>query len=141
LTELALERFVTRARSAVGVRAIVNVLVTNNEELKRLNRLFLGKDYPTDVLSFPAFPGLKTHYAGDIAVSAEIAARNARTLGHTIAEEIKILTLHGILHLRGYDHEHDNGKMARREEKLRRELRLPVGLIARTELPRPTRRA
>ena len=131
LTELALDRFVARARRAAGLRAAVNVLVTSNAELRELNRRFRGKDQATDVLSFPALPGLKPRYAGDIAISAEIAAHNARTLGHTAAEEIKILALHGILHLRGYDHERDRGKMARREEKLRRDLRLPIALIER----------
>ena len=142
LTELALDRFVVRARRAAGLRAAVNVLVTSNAELQELNRRFRGKDQPTDVLSFPALPGLKPRYAGDIAISAEIAAHNARTLGHTAAEEIKILALHGILHLRGYDHERDRGKMARREEKLRRDLRLPVALIERAAQlgPRPRRR-
>ena len=85
------------------------------------------------MLSFPAPPGLERSCAGDIAISAEIAAHNARTLGHTVAEEIKILALHGILHLRGYDHDRDRGKMARREEKLRRDLRLPIGLIERSK--------
>jgi probable rRNA maturation factor len=135
LTELALDRFVARARRAAKLRAAVNVLVTSNAELKELNRRFRGKDQPTDVLSFPALPGLKPRYAGDIAISAEIAAHNARALGHTPAEEIKILALHGILHLRGYDHERDRGKMARREEKLRRDLRLPIGLIERAAQP------
>jgi probable rRNA maturation factor len=69
--------------------------------------------------------------AGDIAISAEIATQNARSLGHTPALEVKILGLHGFLHLRGYDHERDHGQMARREQKLRRELNLPVGLIER----------
>jgi len=140
LTELALDRFVTRARRVAGLRAAVNVLVTSNAELQELNRHFRGKDQPTDVLSFPALPGLKPRYAGDIAISAEIAAHNARTLGHTPAEEIKVLVLHGILHLRGYDHERDRGKMARREEKLRRDLRLPVALIERSATPRSRRR-
>lgn len=141
LTELALDRFVSRARRAAGLRAPVNVLVTSNAELRELNRCFRGKNQPTDVLSFPALPGLKPHFAGDIAISAEIAANNARALGHTAAEEVKILALHGILHLRGYDHERDQGKMARREEKLRRDLRLPTGLIKRTAPPRRGRRA
>ncbi len=131
LTELALDRFIARARRAAGLRAAVNVLVTSNVELQELNRRFRGKDQPTDVLSFPALPGLKPRYAGDIAISAEIAAHNARVLGHTAAEEIKILALHGILHLRGYDHESDQGQMARREQKLRSDLRLPIGLIER----------
>ena len=140
LTETSLDRFVTRARRAAGLRAAVNILVTTNKELQELNRRFRRKDQPTDVLSFPALPGLKPRYAGDIAISAEIAAHNARTLGHSAAEEIKILALHGILHLRGYDHEQDQGKMARREEKLRRELRLPIGLIKRTESSQTKRR-
>ncbi len=69
--------------------------------------------------------------AGDVAISAEIAARNARKLGHSTAEEVKILTLHGILHLAGYDHEEDAGNMARREQQLRKRLGLPAGLIER----------
>jgi len=140
LTEWALDRFVSRARRAAGLRAPVNVLVTSNAELRELNRCFRGKNQPTDVLSFPALPGLKPRFAGDIAISAEIAADNARALGHTAAEEVKILALHGILHLRGYDHERDGGKMARREEKLRRDLRLPIGLIERAAQPHPRRR-
>ena len=141
LTELALDRFVSRARRAIGLRASVNVLVTSNAELRELNRCFRGRNQPTDVLSFPALPGLKPHFAGDIAISAEIAAHNARALGHSAAEEIKILVLHGILHLRGYDHERDGGKMARKEEKLRRTLRLPAGLIERAAQPGHGRRA
>jgi len=142
LTEKALDRFVTRARRTAGLRASVNVLVTSNAEIQELNRRFRNKNQPTDVLSFPALPGLKQRYAGDIAISAEIAAHNARALGHTASDEIKILILHGILHLRGYDHEGDQGKMARREEKLRRTLRLPIGLIERNAQPgqRPRRR-
>jgi probable rRNA maturation factor len=100
--------------------------------MQALNRRFRKKDKPTDVLSFPVLPGIATRLAGDIAISAEIAVQNARTLGHSPAEEIKVLALHGILHLRGYDHESDEGQMARREQKLRRELRLPVTLIERT---------
>jgi len=141
LTEKALDRFVTRARRVAGLRADVNVLVTSNGDLQELNQRFRGKDQPTDVLSFPSLPGLKPRYAGDIAISAEIAVHNARSLGHSPAEEIKILVLHGILHLRGYDHERDRGKMARREEKLRRALRLPIGLIERAASgQRPRRR-
>lgn len=142
LSELALDRFVTRARRAARVSGAVHVLVTSSAELRSLNRRFLGKDQATDVLSFPALPGLTTGYAGDIAISAEIAAANARALGHSGAMEIKILTLHGILHLRGYDHERDHGQMARREAQLRRDLHLPVGLIERAAKSgsRPRRR-
>ena len=141
LTEGALNRFLARARRAAGLRRPVNVLVSSNRELQSLNRRFRGKDEPTDVLSFPALPGPKARYAGEIAVSAEIAALNARTLGHSAAAEVKILALHGILHLRGYDHEKDQGEMARREEKLRRTLGLPIALIQRSSSSRSRRRA
>ena len=101
--------------------------------MQGLNQRFRGKNKPTDVLSFPAMPGLMKKFAGDVAISAEIAARNARRLGHTVADEVKILTLHGVLHLAGYDHERDDGRMERKEQRLRNSLGLPVGLIERTE--------
>jgi probable rRNA maturation factor len=131
LTDLALTRFLTRARRAAGLKGKVNVLLTSSAEMKSLNRRFRGKDKPTDVLSFPAEPDAQKQCAGEIAISAEIAVQNARALGHSPAQEVKILALHGILHLRGYDHECDNGQMARRERQLRAELHLPLGLIER----------
>jgi probable rRNA maturation factor len=137
LTEAALAKFVTRARRLTGLRSSVSVLVTSSRELQGLNRRFRGKNKPTDVLSFPAMPGLKRGFAGDVAISAEIAARNARRLGHTVAEEIRILTLHALLHLAGYDHELDDGEMEREEAGLRKALGLPVGLIERNARWRP----
>lgn len=132
LTQLALGRFVASARRAAGVKGTVDVLVTTSAEMRSLNRRFRGKDKATDVLSFPAAPdSVRKNFAGEHAISAEIAAQNARDLGHTGAQELKILTLHGILHLHGYDHERDNGRMARREKQLRAQLRLPLGLIER----------
>ncbi len=136
LTELALRRFVARARRAAGLRSAVNVLVTSNTEMKSLNRRFCGENAATDVLSFSAGFGAPNGFAGDIAISASIASQNARSLGHTPAEEIKILALHGILHLRGYDHERDQGRMARREKQLRAKLHLPLGLIERDLIER-----
>jgi probable rRNA maturation factor len=132
VSKLPLERFIARARRATGLRGSVNVLVTSNAEMKSLNRRFRGKDKATDVLSFPAAHDVNKDFAGDIAISAEIATQNARALGHSPSVEVKILTLHGILHLCGYDHERDGGEMGRREQKLRRELNLAVGLIERT---------
>lgn len=132
LTELALDRFLTRARRCVRLKGAVSVLLTTSAEMKFLNRRFRGKDKPTDVLSFPVEPMAASKGAGEIAISAEIASNNARTLGHSPAEEVKILVLHGLLHLRGYDHECDNGQMARREKQLRTQLHLPLGLIERT---------
>jgi probable rRNA maturation factor len=131
LTEDTLDRFVTRAKRSTGLRGSVTVLVTTSRELRRLNQRFRGKDTPTDVLSFPPAYLAAKGFAGDVAISADIAAQNARRLGHSPAEEIKILALHGVLHLAGYDHETDNGTMARREELLRKQLGLPVGLIER----------
>jgi probable rRNA maturation factor len=136
LTELALDRFIARARRAVGLRGSANVLVTSNAEMKSLNRHFRRKNEATDVLSFPAALGAPSGFAGDLAISAPIASQNARWLGHTPAEEIKILALHGILHLRGYDHERDHGRMARREKQLRARLHLPLGLIERALIER-----
>ena len=138
LTELALARFLARGRRAVGLKGTVNVLLTSSAEMKSLNRRFRGKDKPTDVLSFPAEPGAQKQFAGDIAISAEIASQNARALGHSPADEVKILVLHGVLHLRGYDHECDNRQMARREKQLRAKLHLPIGLIERATIERTT---
>jgi probable rRNA maturation factor len=114
------------------MKAAVNVLVTGNRELRALNSRFRKKDKATDVLSFPPMPGLRHEFAGDVAISAEAAKQNARHLGHSAAEEIKILALHGILHLAGYDHEHDGGRMARKESQLRTLFSLPDGLIERS---------
>ena len=131
-----LERFIARARRAAGLRGQVNVLVAGSAEIRRLNRAFRRQDKPTDVLSFPAIiPGI----AGDIAVSADIARASARALGHPVADELKVLILHGVLHLAGYDHERDSGQMRRREDRLRRSLGLPSTLIARSQAPRQAR--
>ena len=135
LTEAALARFLSRARRAARVQGRIHVAVTNSRELRRLNHRFRGQNKPTDVLSFPPALGLAEDFAGDVAISAEIAAQNARRLRHSVAEEIKILALHGLLHLAGYDHEQDRGRMARKEQALRKSLGLPVGLIERNGSP------
>jgi probable rRNA maturation factor len=133
LMESTLERFVLRAKRKVGLQGAVNILITTNREMRELNYRFRRKNEATDVLSFPALRGTVMRFAGDVAISAEIAAANAKRLGHSPSEEIKILALHGLLHLRGYDHERDRGEMARKEEKLRTELKLPIALIERRE--------
>jgi probable rRNA maturation factor len=104
-------------------------LITNDVELRRLNHAFRGKDYPTDVLSFPSKQTLG--FLGDIAISFEHAQRQAADYGHAVRQEIEILMLHGVLHLLGMDHEKDRGQMARAETKWRVRLGLPGGLIAR----------
>jgi probable rRNA maturation factor len=129
IRERALALFAGKARRAVRLRGEVNIRVTSSREMRELNRRFRKQNKPTDVLSFPSgLPKL----AGDIAISAEIAASNAAQLGHSTETELKILILHGLLHLAGYDHESDQGEMQAREAKLRRHLKLPVGLIERT---------
>jgi len=139
LNEATLGRFVLRARKAVGLHASVNVLVTSSAAVRALNRQFRGKNKATDVLSFPASKPAgrneRQKLAGDIAISADIARENSVRLGHSVAQEIKILVLHGILHLAGFDHERDNGEMARKEATLRRALRLPPALIERRRMP------
>lgn len=136
LSRSALEHFLRRARREVRLKGTVNVLVTNSTRLRAMNRQFLEKNKPTDVLSFPAFDagarGARP-FAGDVAISIDIARENAKRLGHPLAAEIKILALHGVLHLAGYDHERDNGEMTRKEIQLRQHLRLPTGLLERTE--------
>jgi len=127
-SESSLARFALRAKKAAGLRGEVAVLVTGNRELRKLNKDFRKKDEPTDVISFPSeVEGV----AGDIAISADIAEANAQTLGHAAAAELKVLILHGMLHLAGFDHEVDDGEMARKEARLRKQLGLPAGLIER----------
>jgi len=129
----ALAAFLRRAQRAAKLAGDVNVLVTKSRQMQRLNRRFRGKDKPTDVLSFPANGLPEGRVAGDIAISAEIARDNARRRGHSLTEEIQILILHGVLHLAGYDHEQDDGRMALNEARLRKSLALPVGLIERCD--------
>jgi len=125
-----LSAFTRKARHAVGVRGELSVRITSARELQTLNRRFRRKNKPTDVLSFPA---LGTE-GGDIAIAREIAAENARSLGHSLSTDLKILILHGLLHLAGFDHESDNGEMTARETQLRKQLGLPFGLIERSEI-------
>jgi probable rRNA maturation factor len=134
-TARTLSGFLSKAQAAVRLRGQVTVLLTTDAAIRKLNRQFRGKNKATDVLSFPA-EGPGAHgIAGDLAISVTTALKQAADQGHPLATEIKVLILHGLLHLAGYDHEIDDGKMARRERKLRAELKLPQGLIERaTEL-------
>jgi probable rRNA maturation factor len=134
LSAASLQRFILGARKATGLRGKVNLLLTDNAQMRALNLQFRRKDKPTDVLSFP--PDFEREgenaFAGEIAISADIASDNATRLGHSPAIEVKILALHGILHLAGFDHESDNGQMARKESALRRTLGLPSSLTERS---------
>ena len=132
LSQSGLTRFLNRARRAVGIAAEVEVLFADDPVLRRLNRNFRGKNKPTDVLSFPSPEEISALHAGDLAISLETAERQADAYGHSLRDEVRILLLHGLLHLSGMDHETDRGEMAAREAALRRELRLPNTLIERT---------
>lgn len=105
-------------------------LLTSDAELRRLNATFLARDYPTDVLSFPAIEGEES--LGEIAISAPRAKAQAAEFDHPVETEIEILMLHGALHLLGHDHGADRGAMRRLESRWRRKLDLPAGLIERT---------
>ena len=118
-----------------GARGRVTIALVSDAAMRRLNRTYRGVDQATDVLSFPAAaaPGTPQaeHLLGDLAIARGVAARQARALGHPVRVEIRVLALHGLLHLLGYDHEVDAGEMARLEERLRRRAGLPSGLIGR----------
>ena len=123
-------------RRVGGLRPFV-CLLADDAHLRRLNSSFLGNDYPTDVLAFPAISA--SNELGEIAISIERAAAQAAEFGHTCLDEVRILMLHGLLHLMGLDHETAGGKMAREENRWRAEFRLPETLIARAS--HPTKRA
>jgi probable rRNA maturation factor len=142
LRKRELARFVASAASELALAGEVSVLLAGDERIRELNRGFRGEDKSTDVLSFPSaphFPG--GGHAGDLAISLETAARQAGERGHTLEFEVKVLLLHGLLHLAGYDHETDSGEMAQRENRLRKKLALPLGLIERERRPAKPRAA
>lgn len=124
-----LKRFAQKLSIQVAGRRAFTCLITDDRELQRLNKQFLGCDYATDVLSFPAAAGAPV--LGEIAISIERAAAQARDFGHSPIDEIRILMLHGVLHLTGMDHESDDGEMAEAERKWAEELELSYALIER----------
>jgi probable rRNA maturation factor len=121
-----LEDFFERVRRELRFASeSVTVQLISDAAMARLNRTYRRKSGPTDVLSFPANgskPNQNTEYVGDIAISPETARRNARRFSRTLPAEMRILILHGMIHLAGFDHETDNGEMDRLERRLRRRL-------------------
>ena len=144
VSKVALTRFLKRAQLLVGLRGEVSLLLTDDARMRQLNREFRGKRKTTDVLSFPApeIPGLPPEHghAGDLVISVDVAAAQAAAFGHTLDVEVRVLLLHGLLHLAGMDHEADAGEMRARELVLREELKLPGGLIERAGAGRRERR-
>src|SRR5579863_562655 len=132
-----LNRFLACAAKALGLTGEFSVLLTGDERLRALNLQFRRKDKATDVLSFPALPAAADGgQGGDLAISLETALVQAAANGHTLQMEVKILILHGLLHLAGYDHERDQGQMRRRETRLRKQFALPAGLVERSNVER-----
>jgi len=150
LTRRNLKAFAARLEERVAAGRRFTCLLADDAELQRLNRQFLQRDYPTDVLSFPSSPepagshrpggidgrrapgaGPSAGFLGEIAISLDRAAEQARERGHSLENEVEILLLHGVLHLLGMDHEKDRGRMARAERRHRQDLGLPEGLIER----------
>lgn len=127
-----LDRWLVSAAPA-RARGHVTIALLTDPAMRKLNARFRGADYATDVLSFPSD---ERGVLGDIAIARGVAAKQARRLGHAERVELRVLALHGLLHLLGYDHETDTGEMARAEERLRRKAGLPAGLITRAHEPR-----
>ena len=128
LPAAGLARWLARVAPA-RARGEVAVALISDARVRALNRQYRGKDYATDVLSFPAGPALGRRSAmreggglflGDIVIARGVARRQARIAGHGEPHELRTLALHGLLHLLGYDHERDTGQMARLERRLRR---------------------
>ncbi|HVT48170.1 MAG TPA: rRNA maturation RNase YbeY [Vicinamibacterales bacterium] len=137
--------FLRRAAPA-GPPAALTVAIVGDGWMRRMNRAFRGADYATDVLSFPdeepspstrrtahaAAPASSAPvFLGDLCIARGVARRQAAEHGHAASTEVRLLALHGLLHLLGYDHERDRGEMRRLEERLRRRAGLPTGLTAR----------
>jgi probable rRNA maturation factor len=172
-----LARWLARV-APVGTRGTVSLAIVSDQRMRRLNQQYLGRDYATDVLSFPAdkhptraqrhkrsqrsnkartldngvpqgVPAGRSSpssassassslFLGDIAIGHGVARRQARVAGHSDATELRVLALHGLLHLLGYDHERDRGEMYQLEQRLRRKGGLREGLIERRQTTRPS---
>jgi probable rRNA maturation factor len=142
LSTRGLSTWLTKAAPA-RARGEVTVALVSDARMRTLNRSYRNKDYATDVLSFPALPEVNAGtrpaipieqddaYLGDIVIATGVAQRQADDVGHPVSTELKVLALHGLLHLLGYDHEKDGGEMARVEARLRKKAGLREGLISR----------
>jgi probable rRNA maturation factor len=117
------------------LRGSVSIAIVSDARLRALNRRYRRVNAATDVLSFPAGPSLEPPASsvclGDIVIARGVARRQAREAGHSELTELKVLALHGLLHLLGYDHDIDDGRMRRVEQRLRRKAGLRAGLIER----------
>lgn len=110
----------------------IEVVLTTNDEIQKINKEHRNIDKPTDVLSFP-LENLPHMPLGSIIISVDMAKEYAKLYKHSIEDEIKLLFLHGLLHLLGYDHEIDDNQMRQKEEEIIKKLNLPNSLIIRNE--------
>ena len=128
-----------------SARGEVTVAIVSDGRMRSLNRSFRGKDYATDVLSFPFQraddAGSDGDHLGDVVIAAGVARKQAADAGHSVRTELRVLALHGLLHLLGYDHETDGRRMARVEARLRRRAGLEQGLIQRSATRAAARKA
>lgn len=121
-----------------SARGDLSLAIVSDRRMRALNRQFRGKDAVTDVLSFPSdrstpLTASTRGFMGDVVIASGVAKQQARATGHTVQTEVRVLALHGLLHLLGYDHESDDGKMARAEMRLRKKAGLKEGLIERAK--------
>ena len=127
-----------RRVAPVRARGAVSVALVSDRKVRALNRTYRRRDYATDVLSFPGGAQPSTlgpqPFLGDVVIARGVARRQARDAGHSERTELRVLALHGLLHLLGYDHEQDHGRMLRVERRLRRKGGLPAGLIERARV-------
>ena len=111
----------------------LELILTTDEEIQKLNKTHRQKDKPTDVLSFP-LENMPSMPLGSIVISVDTAKKGADEFGHSIEDEIKLLFIHGLLHILGYDHETDNGEMREKEKEIIERFNLPKSLVIRNEL-------
>ena len=131
----ALARWLERV-APVRARGQISVALVSDARSRALNRRYRRADRATDVLSFPSDssspkPLASIPFLGDIVIARGVARRQAREQGHAELTELKVLALHGLLHLLGYDHETDRGQMRRLEQRLLRKGQITDGLIVR----------
>jgi probable rRNA maturation factor len=115
------------ARELSRADAVTTLVLVGDERMRAINRIFRGYDRTTDVLSFATGPSVapeEESYLGDIVISVETARRQALRRGSNLPRELKVLALHGFLHLLGYDHDSDGGEMRRIEYRLRRRFQI-----------------
>ena len=108
-------------------QAELSLALVTDPTIHALNRRYRGKDKPTDVLSFPLADEIQPSLLGDVVISVETAARQARRRQHSLQEELQILLIHGILHLLGYDHEVSRSEATRMHRKEREVMRAVRG--------------